>query len=79
MGTGLSGRGAGLRGQLNLRGIGSEVVMAAFRDMEEGKSWVRCHIPCIYFHKYNRSHVINTMCVISSLQCVIPHIHIRRL
>ena len=35
MGTGLSGRGAGLRGQLNLRGLGSKVVMAAFRDMEE--------------------------------------------
>ncbi|KAB0364452.1 hypothetical protein FD754_008608 [Muntiacus muntjak] len=29
------GGGAGLEGQLNLRGIGSKVVMAAFRDMEE--------------------------------------------
>ncbi|KAB0387707.1 hypothetical protein FD755_002663 [Muntiacus reevesi] len=29
------GGGAGLKGQLNLRGIGSKVVMAAFRDMEE--------------------------------------------
>ena len=35
METSLSGRGAGLRGQLNLRGICSKVVMAAFRDMEE--------------------------------------------
>uniref|UniRef100_F1MNP7 Kinetochore protein Spc24 n=5 Tax=Bovinae TaxID=27592 RepID=F1MNP7_BOVIN len=35
METSLSGMGAGLRGQLNLRGICSKVVMAAFRDMEE--------------------------------------------
>lgn len=35
METGLSGKGAGPSGQLNLRGIGPSVVMAAFRDMEE--------------------------------------------
>lgn len=35
METGISGREAGLIGLLNLRGIGPDVVMAAFRDMEE--------------------------------------------
>lgn len=35
METGLSGKGAGPSGQLNLRGICPSVVMAAFRDMEE--------------------------------------------
>ncbi|XP_047633061.1 kinetochore protein Spc24 [Phacochoerus africanus] len=35
METGISGKEAGLIGLLNLRGIGPDVVMAAFRDMEE--------------------------------------------
>ena len=39
------------------------------------KSWVRCHIHCLLCHICSRCHVINRVCVLSSIQWVWSHRH----
>ena len=39
------------------------------------KSWVRCHIQCIFSHIYSRCDVISRVCVISLIPCVWSHTH----